>query len=1581
MRFRSVLVLIVASTLLWASEASAQKRIFATVNPNADVFNNTADIFDPQTGTMTTASGTLTKARDGAVAVRLNSGKVLIAGGYDNTYLRSAELYNPADGSFTATGDMASTRDGATSALLSSGTVLLVGGYNGNYLRTMEQYDPVAGTFSPLATLLTVSRQHPSVTQLANGYVLIAGGFNGSFLGSVDIYDPGQKLLAATDDMEEARVGHGAVRLQNGKVLIAGGCRNSNASEMVCDKYLTSAELYDPDTDTFTLTGAMTTARKDATVTLLPDSRVLFVGGTSLDVGTGAVITLASAEIYDPKTGVFTAIGNMGTARVQHTASLLPDGRVLIAGGESDSGQLLASAEIYNPTSETFSPAASMSVPRTLHAAAVLDGGKVLLVGGDREHKLVFDVNTQILGDNVGGNIWFSPDSQVGYVAYTGSGTVVSFSAQTGEVLNRIVTGGNPTFITPIRGNRYLAVVSALDDRIFIIDTATDTVQSPYIFQHRQFGFGSRIELSPDGAVGYISSSVTGEVIKFDVETGAEMGRYSGLSVPAQITVTSDGGLILVVDAGTNTVAGINTSGMTRKYTFDPQYRYYAAVFTISNKVVLNADESIALITSQDSISTTNSAAFIFEPATGAWILDEDEDDGGNDEADDGIYGVGYAPGFTALTPDKKHWIVLSQNYLSLVPTVDPRDDSVADGGILAKNYAIPGQPMGSSNVIVTPDSRYAFFASATTDQIMQVDLTTGAVIGAYNVGDNPTLDPRQPISLAVAPDTGVLVAMSFITNELNLFADSYVYRQTRYASQKDRFTGLSLVNVSNEPVTVTVTAKTDGGVDHYTSDGITNPATVQIDGNAQKSIDVSELLGLDNDIDNSGYLVIESDKPVVVGYTAVGKIQSDFPNTPYTRSLESSAFFAIDDVMHDWIIPEIPESTDATSEISVVNPSYTMTVYTATQYGTDGTELNVEKDKEVAASARTATSVTGVTTMVARGQVVIVGGFSENKTEQTSETFDGLASSYLTAVSTTAPRQGHAVAPLTSGKVLVVGGRNGYSIQKTAELYNPSTGYFTPAAGSMNVERYRHTATRLINGKVLIAGGQNMLSITPTAELFDSANGSFQYTTGQMTLPRDAHTATRLTDGRVLIAGGLDGRGTTASAELYDPATETFSPTTGTMTAARAFHTATLLGDGKVLLVGGYNGEYLNSAELYDPATGTFTSAFPMTDARSSHTATLLSDGMVLVAGGRNSTTEQTGGLDTAEVFDPATRQFSATGNTMTVRRSYHTAVNLLDNITSDNDRILISGGFGLVGTDDDAKLATLASSEIYTPGTRMFVTTSSSMSYARQGHTALLLDETIASGYLRLKSDAGLLATESYNREKGGAPTSVSAIDMAKHIDVKTVYSPRFVISDGRTTILNVINGNTDTANVTLTLYTAGGAEVAGKSYVLAGNAQIRGALAEVFQDASLAGQEGWIKVASDKDQIVGVVTFTDETYKYLGSFELSGEPLTDFIFPLVSEDATDFETELTFLNAGSAAATLTLELWDVDGAKVAEKTVALPARSNRSGTIEGLFGTALRTGNVRVTSSQPVYGMGEIRERHLRFITPIPAVAVNR
>ena len=271
-----------------------------------------------------------------------------------------------------------------------------------------EIYDPATGKFTSAGDPAAI---HPdgTATLLADGRVLLAGGYDTTVLNPVEsrraeLFDPSTGKFTSTGSMTMGRSGHTATLLADGRVLMAGGgivhegvqspsgagdvrhtsrladVRRETADPRVAGPTATmemvaTAELYDPKTGTFHATGSMTVPRDEASATRLEDGRVLIAGAG--DEGDQAV---ASADLYDPTTGKFSATGSMYTARYGQNATLLPDGRILISGGTDGNGGL-SSLETYDPAKGRFEDAGSTGT-RLWPSVALLQDGRVLIVGG-----------------------------------------------------------------------------------------------------------------------------------------------------------------------------------------------------------------------------------------------------------------------------------------------------------------------------------------------------------------------------------------------------------------------------------------------------------------------------------------------------------------------------------------------------------------------------------------------------------------------------------------------------------------------------------------------------------------------------------------------------------------------------------------------------------------------------------------------------------------------------------------------------------------------------------------------------------------------------------------------------------------------------------------------------------------------------------------------------------------------------------------------------------------------------------------------------------------------------------------------
>jgi hypothetical protein len=287
-------------------------------------------------------------------------------------------------GTVTPAAPMLEPRSGQTATLLPDGKVLIAGGMrrNQDFYKSAELYDPATAKFQPTGEMAERRVGHIAVL-LRSGRVLVAGGWVGrGTTDSAELYDPATGKFAAMAKLTARRGDPRATMLANGDVLITGGDDHDGPSG-----HLASAEVFRAATLSFQTTGAMHHAREAHTATLLNNGKVLIAGGK------GESLT-ARAEVYDPKTGTFSETGSLVTARYKHTAGLLPDGRVLIAGGsdERDWNGNLNSAEVYDPSTGRFAPTSSMNDCRFKlpEEAVQLQGGKLLVAGGSREAE-IFD--------------------------------------------------------------------------------------------------------------------------------------------------------------------------------------------------------------------------------------------------------------------------------------------------------------------------------------------------------------------------------------------------------------------------------------------------------------------------------------------------------------------------------------------------------------------------------------------------------------------------------------------------------------------------------------------------------------------------------------------------------------------------------------------------------------------------------------------------------------------------------------------------------------------------------------------------------------------------------------------------------------------------------------------------------------------------------------------------------------------------------------------------------------------------------------------------------------------------------------
>lgn len=363
-------------------------------------------------------------------------------------------------------------------------------------------------------------------------------------------------------------------------------------------------------------------------------------------------------------------------------------------------------------------------------------------------------------------------------------------------------------------------------------------------------------------------------------------------------------------------------------------------------------------------------------------------------------------------------------------------------------------------------------------------------------------------------------------------------------------------------------------------------------------------------------------------------------------------------------------------------------------------------------ADAIATVSASGVVTAVSAGSAQI-RATSEGKTGDATVTVTGI--SWTLTGSLSSGRTLPTATLLANGKVLVAGGQNigtPSAVFATCELYDPATGTWS-ATGSMATGRANHVAVRLPNGKVLVTGGYalDQQGRLKSAELYDPATGSWS-SAGNMSVARNGPSIDLLPNGTVLVTGG-SGTGTNLdavnSSEVFDPALGTWSPVAN-MSVARSGQTSNVLANGKVLIAAGGAGTFTTpelhaSAELYDPVTKTFAATGAVTVPRGFHKSVVLANGKVLMIGGSNFTTTTFGNSD---LYDPATGTWTATGALATPRIS-HSATVLA------NGRVLVTGGGGNAP-------GVLSSVEVYDVATGTW-SAAQPLRVARSNHAAVLL------------------------------------------------------------------------------------------------------------------------------------------------------------------------------------------------------------------------------------------------------------------
>ena len=1252
---------------------------------------------------------TLAYARHSFSATLLANGKILIAGGNDGTgAISNASLYDPLTKTFSATGSLNAARQNHTATLLANGKVLVVGGKSASSLSSAEIFDPITNTFTASSSTLPARNSH-SACLLNDGYVLVVGGFNGtSSLNDGYLYDPNADAFTSAGTFTGARYSATATKLANGKVLICGGSNTAGTS-------VNTTTIYDRSSG-FSAGPTMVSARSSHTATLLPSGKVLLAGG--VDASSNA---LATTELFDSSAaggaGSFTAGTSLTSARSSHTAALLTDGYVVLAGGLSGS-TYLATSQAYSSTNNTVGAEVTMASARAnASCVSLVDSnleGKAIIIGGQSSASAAVDtaeifaissgvlsVSTSTSSLNMGASILLE-DPEV---------NKLNIGSNSGKVL---VTGGS-------NGNVVTNSTQILDP-----DAAT-FVAGPTMANKRVGHFA--VEMSDnkilvgggwDGVSSYQTSAEVYDPSANNLKAAPSTTSPRYLSAAALM----NGGKVMVSGGKTdssvlNTVEVYNTGSVTGSSSLTP-------IDSNTNIEWKFDDDSNPQFFADDGYGKQ-----------GATLYGRDFPIFANDKMQSTRYGATYtalANGKILITGGRSGSDYNTGTVLNTADIYDPYSGIISPVGNM--NYA-----RSRHKAALMSDGRVLILGGVSGSASTSAEIYDPSSSAFYVTGSMITARINEFAAVTMS-DGRVLVAGGN--------SGSYVSAAEIYDPSTGTFTATGSLNTARDSFNATLLSNGKvlcaGG---YNGSSLTTCEIYDPSAGTFSTVSISARHHAQVTTLQDGRVLISG------GYNGASLLNTAQIYNPQDNTVSSSITMQVARALHSSVTLSdgtvlLSGGYSAVSTAEIFNPSNS-------QFSTTTGSMNVGRYYHASF-------------LMPNGKVVIVGGSSTATNVETydssTKTFSSLGNAKLQSTTCV-----FGAALLNDGKVVIAGGCPGSGTTK-ANVFDPSTNSFKYIA-DLNLVRYdtQNQAITLANGKVLFAGYAS--GYDARTELFDPSTNTFSYTTGSMPSPSYGSVSVLLANGDVMTAGGTPGSGVLASAKVYSASLGTWSNASNSMSDTKLDFTSTLLDNGKVLVVGGTGdgGAVRTSCDLYDQSSKTFTATGSLTTGRFAHTATKLSNGKVLIVGGFNGGSSHDGvayssssTTATCELYDPSSGTFSAVGS-LQKSRGHHTA-----NLLSDG-RVLITGGFD--GTNY------LSSTEIYDPSTNTF-SYGPSLSLTRRNHRAITLSNNkilivggrTASGVytdtaefvnVGAASISSIIPTSSSNKYKFGLQISVENPEVA--------------------------------------------------------------------------------------------------------------------------------------------------------------------------------------------------------------------------
>ena len=1007
-------------------------------------------------------------------------------------------------------------------------------------------------------------------------------------------------------------------------------------------------------------------ARAAHTTTLLPTGDVLIAGGMS---GPANGNRLATAELLQASNGPFYInVGNMSVERASATATVLPNGLVLIAGGINAANTVNASVEIYDPKTRTFGAVVGATA-RFSHTATLLNNGTVLLCGGMTAAPPANNPTTSCdyytpTGINVPGGGMCLAGAGSGCVTAATVNMAFGRAFHTATLLKDgkvLFAGGfNPAAVAT---NGWLTTMEKYDPLTRLFGSAANLFEARAYHTATMMGDGKVLIAGGFNGKNQVENRGildTEEIYDPIADAMTPAPQLNTRRMMHTSMLSADGSVVYFGGLGNITTT------------------YQSAVaITFGNPFAITVNPVGAVLSNGN--MNTGSTPFTF--ANGASLSQQVVGTIVEGEVLFSSVSLTFPSGNAYFVPgDPTNPATgLQANMAGINVTCK------SPGGIGNCGYIDPSSQMTMNNL----NQGKAFFTPLLAQALTgtAVGPAAGAILfnGPLNSASPPTAltggsNFNANLTVPMPLDT---LGATLLVGTLHITAGAF----TQVSSYTVTLTGTTDINLAGQVVAP------DGN------------------GGAELSLPGQNIAGLVGTITwagdaNSGYILGPNAFPAAnscfFGFCSMGvALDGQIP----ALALTADVSFVPNSVDVSMLSMTVDVSTIVIHSMVFGSPEYyTPNANQATLTLPDGTSPGesfvFEKFGQTA-------------TLMPNNDMLFVGGIDCTTPapvfpnagcgalvpQNDNNFFFGIAgfprsdTTYIeknnNSNSSGALLKGralHTATLLPNGKILVAGGTDGSNVLASGEIFDPATLTSVATAGTMRDDRDLHTATLLPNGRVLIAGGFTTNSITT-----DSTNGAEIYypdtsrfiPTGTMITPRRGHTAVLLPDGTVMVTGGLTTGG------IVTPTSEIFRSTTQVWSAAAALpggqertgHTATLLKDGTVLVVGGTNaGGPMATVYRFNPSNPglgwVLKAALP--HALYQHTATLLFDGRVLVAGGNDGFGE----FNASYIYDPQANTWTpTTGLAPLLQPRYGHTATLLP-----NDTVMITGGntrFGIVPTE----------------------------------------------------------------------------------------------------------------------------------------------------------------------------------------------------------------------------------------------------------------------------------------------------------